>query len=242
MQLFFDDDSRELQILNEEFLTESGNKEKVYKIKGIFSTIGEKNRNGRVYPREIWEEQVRKYQPFISNGSTRSLMEYEHPDRTEVDLMKAVAKITSLYIQGNYVMGEAVLLDNPQANQLKSLIKNGIKISVSSRGVGDVVNGVVTDYELITYDIVPNPSDFNATMNGVCESSILNEGIVQDKYYMIDNYGNIIQIDENSNRVISNKNNVTQRFLRESKKNSDENIKIIQSEFKKRFNDFISKL
>ena len=60
MQLFFDDDSRELQILNEEFLTESGNKEKVYKIKGIFSTIGEKNRNGRVYPREIWEEQVLK--------------------------------------------------------------------------------------------------------------------------------------------------------------------------------------
>ena len=122
------------------------------------------------------------------------------------------------------------------------MIKNGIKISVSSRGVGDVVNGVVTDYELITYDIVPNPSDFNATMNGVCESSILNEGIVQDKYYMIDNYGNIIQIDENSNRVISNKNNVTQRFLRESKKNSGDNIKIIQSEFKKRFNDFISKL
>lgn len=139
-------------------------------------------------------------------------------------------------------MGEAVLLDNPQANQLKSLIKNGIKISVSSRGVGDVVNGVVTDYELITYDIVPNPSDFNATMNGVCESSILNEGIVQDKYYMIDNYGNIIQIDENSNRVVSNKNNVTQRFLRESKKSSGDNIKMIQSEFKKRFNDFISKL
>ena len=66
--------------------------------------------------------------------------------------------------------------------------------------------------------------------------------IVQDKYYMIDNYGNIIQIDENSNRVISNKNNVTQRFLRESKKNSGDNIKMIQSEFKKRFNDFISKL
>jgi hypothetical protein len=59
---------------------------------------------------------------------------------------------------------------------------------------------------------------------------------------MIDNYGNIIQIDENSNRVVNNKNNVTQRFLRESKKNSDENIKMIQSEFKKRFNDFISKL
>lgn len=105
MQLFFDDDSRELQILNEEFLTESGNKEKVYKIKGIFSTIGEKNRNGRVYPREIWEEQVRKYQPFISNGSTRSLMEYEHPDRTEVDLMKAVAKNHIIIYSGKLCNG-----------------------------------------------------------------------------------------------------------------------------------------
>ena len=80
----------------------------------------------------------------------------------------------------------AVTNDGNQAatTEYEFLIKNGIKISVSSRGVGDVVNGVVTDYELITYDIVPNPSDFNATMNGVCESSILNEGIVQDKYYL----------------------------------------------------------
>ena len=63
-------------------------------------------------------------------------MEYEHPARTEVDPMEAVAKITSLRQEGNLVLGEAVLLDNPKANQIKSLIDNGIKISVSSREIG----------------------------------------------------------------------------------------------------------
>lgn len=233
MQLFFDDDARDLQVLNEELITEAGQKEKVYKIKGIFSTIGEKNRNGRVYPRALWEEQVKEYQANFYNGSINTLMEYTHPDRTEVDPMLAVAKITSLKIQGNHVLGEAVLLDNPQANQLKSLIKNGIKISVSSRGVGTVENGIVKDFKLITYDIVPNPSDFNATMNGVCESSKLNEGIVQDKYYTVDEYGNIIQVK--GAKGVKSRTRINE--------NTDEaEIKQIQNAFKQKFDDFLANL
>ena len=92
-------------------------------------------------------------------------------------------------------MGEAVLLDNPQANQLKSLIDNGVKISVSSRGIGSVKNGIVESFKLITYDVVPNPSDYNATMNGMCESMQLCEGVVQGKNYECDKYGNIIECD-----------------------------------------------
>lgn len=178
MSLIFDIDSSPEIIVNES-INESGTAEKKYKIRGIFSTINEKNRNGRIYPREVWEREVKEYQKNISGGTINCLMEWEHPARTKVDPMRAVAKINDLHIEGKYVMGEAVLLDNPQANQLKSLIDNGIKLSVSSRGVGSVKNGVVESFKLITYDIVQEPSDFNATMNGLVESYRLNEGILE---------------------------------------------------------------
>lgn len=203
--LIFEVDGQELKIETSESVNEStGQKEKTYKIRGIFSTIGEKNRNGRIYPRNLWESEVKSYQNEIAGGSINTLMEYEHPARTEVDPMKAVGKITSLKIQGNYVMGEAVLLNNPQANQLKSLIDNGVKISVSSRGVGTVgKDGIVENFKLVTYDIVPNPSDFNATMNGVCESYRLNEGILVDKTFEVDKNGNIVEtLDKNQLRDI----------------------------------------
>lgn len=199
--LIFEIDGQNLDIESTEILNEAtGQKEKTYKLKGIFSTIGEKNRNGRTYPRELWEREVKAYQTEIESGSINTLMEFEHPPRTEVDMMQAVAKINRLYIKGNFVMGEAVILNNEKSKQLKCLIDNGVKISVSSRGVGTVENGVVTDFKLITYDIVPNPSDFNATMNGICESHEngihemyqLNEGILQGKTFGIDKAGNII--------------------------------------------------
>ena len=199
--LIFEIDGQNLDIESAEILNEAtGQKEKTYKLKGIFSTIGEKNRNGRTYPRELWEREVKAYQNEIESGSINTLMEFEHPPRTEVDMMQAVAKINRLYIKGNFVMGEAVILNNEKSKQLKCLIDNGVKISVSSRGVGTVENGVVTDFKLITYDIVPNPSDFNATMNGICESHEngihemyqLNEGILQGKTFGIDKSGNII--------------------------------------------------
>lgn len=199
--LIFEIDGQNLDIESAEILNEAtGQKEKTYKLKGIFSTIGEKNRNGRTYPRELWEREVKAYQTEIESGSINTLMEFEHPPRTEVDMMQAVAKINRLYIKGNFVMGEAVILNNEKSKQLKCLIDNGVKISVSSRGVGTVENGIVTDFKLITYDIVPNPSDFNATMNGICESHEngihemyqLNEGILQGKTFGIDKAGNII--------------------------------------------------
>ena len=143
MNLIFDIDSKSELEVSEQVNEATGNTEKKYKIKGIFSTIGEKNRNGRIYPRPIWESEISNYQENFENGSINTLMEWEHPSRTNVDPMQAVAKIESLKIEGNYVIGEAVLLNNEKAQQLKSLIDNGIKISVSSRGVGNVRNGIV---------------------------------------------------------------------------------------------------
>ena len=196
MNLIFDIDSKSELEVSEQVNEATGNTEKKYKIKGIFSTIGEKNRNGRIYPRPIWESEISNYQENFENGSINTLMEWEHPSRTNVDPMQAVAKIESLKIEGNYVIGEAVLLNNEKAQQLKSLIDNGIKISVSSRGVGNVRNGIVENFKLITYDLVSDPSDYNATMNGVCESYQLNEGVVQGKQFKYDTDGNIIEVSE----------------------------------------------
>lgn len=193
MKLIFDIDSNSNIEKVDEINEATGEVEKKYKIKGVFSTINTKNRNGRIYPEKLWKEQVEKYQDVIKSGSINTLMEYEHPARSNVDPMEAVAKINKLYIEGKYVMGEAVLLNNAKANQLKSLIDNGVKISVSSRGVGSVVDSVVKDFNLITYDIVSNPSDYNATMNGVCESFKLNEGVIDDLHFDFDENGNIIK-------------------------------------------------
>lgn len=192
--IFEDDSSAKIEILNES--NELGQEGKRYHIRGIFSTIGERNRNGRTYPYELWAKEVEAYQQEIAKGSINTLMEYQHPARTTVDMMKAVGKIIELKIidNGRHVYGDSVLLDNPEANQLKSLIDNGIKISVSSRGVGSVdEHGKVKNFKLITYDIVSSPSDFNATMNGVCESHPLNEGVLQGKDFDISN-GSIVEI------------------------------------------------
>jgi len=197
-KLMYDIDASPEFVVEESIDESTGKSSKKYKIKGIFSTIGEKNRNGRVYPRELWENEVTKYQENFQSGSINTLMEWEHPARSEVDPMEAVAKITELKIQNKYVMGEAVLLDNPKANQIKSLIDNGVKISVSSRGLGTVKNGVVENFKLVTYDVVSTPSDYNASMNGLVESFKLNEGIVQDLSFTIDDLGNIVTINEES--------------------------------------------
>lgn len=194
MKLLYDIDSSPEFLVEEELNESTGRTSKKYKIKGVFSTIGEKNRNGRVYPSHIWEKQIAEYQTNFSNGSLTTLMEWQHPARTNVDPMEAVAKINSLKIEGNKVIGEAVLLDNPKANQLKSLIDNGIKISVSSRGVGTVKNGIVEDFKLVTYDVVDQPSDFNATMNGMVESYQLNEGVIEDLNFKLDDKGNISKV------------------------------------------------
>ena len=235
MKLIFDIDSNSNIEKVDEINEATGEVEKKYKIKGVFSTINTKNRNGRIYPEKLWKEQVEKYQDVIKSGSINTLMEYEHPARSNVDPMEAVAKINKLYIEGKYVMGEAVLLNNAKANQLKSLIDNGVKISVSSRGVGSVVDSVVKDFNLITYDIVSNPSDYNATMNGVCESFKLNEGVIDDLHFDFDENGNIIKSAK-----------LEEGLETESTKDLDtlisENLESVQDHLTKKLTDFFKNL
>lgn len=193
MNLIYEIEDQQPDIYITETLNENtGKTDKKYKIKGIFSTIGAQNRNGRIYPKHLWEENVNKYQLKIKEGSMDTLCEWEHPARNDVDPMKAVAKINKLYIEGNYVMGEATILDNQDGQKLKTLIDNGIKLCVSSRGTGTVgKNNIVESFNLITYDLVQKPSDYNATMNGLVEGYRLCEGILQGK-----TFENEMQINE----------------------------------------------
>jgi|SaaInl8_200m_RNA_FD_contig_61_766361_length_3315_multi_10_in_0_out_0_3 hypothetical protein len=169
-------------------INESGSKK--YVIKGVFSSPGVKNKNGRIYPKSIWEAEVAKYQDVMKSGSSNSLLELNHPARSNVEMMEAVAKMRRLYMENGKVYGEAVLLDNPKANQLKTLIDNGIKMSVSSRGLGSVSENVVTDYKLITFDIIPDQgqSDHAAEMMGITE------GILETKNFEVDAKGNINEV------------------------------------------------
>jgi hypothetical protein len=211
-KLMYDFDAAPEITVQEELNESTGKSEKKYKIKGIYSTIGEKNRNGRIYPMDLWETEVRDYQNNFDSGSINTLMEYEHPARTNVEPMEAVAKITKLFIKDRYVMGESVLLDNPKANQLKTLIDNGIKISVSSRGLGSVKNGIVEKFKLVTYDIVPTPSDYNASMNGLVESYQLNEGIIDDLSFTINDSGIIVPMSGSSEEVVYNEGDIHEAF------------------------------
>jgi len=147
--------------------------EKTYIIKGIFSTPELKNRNGRIYPMRIWEENVSRYQQEIENQTQNTLMEKEHPPRTEVDPEKAVARIRKLEIRDGKVYGESVIFNKPETKDIRERIDAGKKIGVSSRGVGRLNGDIVEEFTLVTYDIVRDPSDWNANLSGFNESLIL---------------------------------------------------------------------
>ena len=159
-------------VVTEEVNEATGKKEKNYYIEGIFSTPGQKNRNGRIYPLSLWEREVQKYQEEINNNTINTLGEWEHPPRSGVDPIQAVIKIIELKMDNGLVKGKAKILnDNSEkTNKLKALIDEGMKIGVSSRGTGSVKGDIVENFSLTTYDAVSSPSDYNANLVGLCES------------------------------------------------------------------------
>lgn len=174
----------------------TGKQEKSYFIQGIFSTANRKNRNGRVYPKNLWEREIEAYQKEIRENTINTLGEWEHPPRHSIDPMKAVMRIIELKMDGDYVFGKAKILNNGshETEQLKALIKEGMKIGVSSRGIGNVgSDGVVKSFKLITYDVVSNPSDYNANLNGIHESFMFENGIAKNIEYSINESGLIEQ-------------------------------------------------
>ena len=163
------------EISEVEYITEQkdGGK-KDYKIKGVFMESDVKNRNGRVYPQEILAKEVVRYNKEFINQK-RAFGELGHPEGPTVNLERASHMITALYPDGKSFVCEAKILSTPMGEIVKSLIDEGAKLGVSSRGMGSLEqkNGahyVRNDFYLATAaDIVSDPSAPNAFVQGIME-------------------------------------------------------------------------
>tara|TARA_R100001369_G_scaffold39241_1_gene65328 strand:- start:4 stop:654 length:651 start_codon:yes stop_codon:yes gene_type:complete len=169
-----------------EFITEA--KEgggKNYMIEGVFAQAESKNRNGRIYPQMVMEKAVGKYVKDQVN-TKRSVGELNHPDGPTVNLDKVSHLIQRLNIEGKNVMGKALILDTPNGKIVKGLLEGGVKLGVSTRGMGSLEqrNGamyVKDDFILNTVDIVQDPSAPAAFVNGIMEGVdwVWNNGIIE---------------------------------------------------------------
>jgi len=161
--------------------------DKSYKIRGIFMQADIKNRNGRVYPMEVLQNEVIKYNKnFIKEN--RAYGELGHPDGPTVNLERVSHMITSLEPDGKNFIGEAKIMSTPMGEIVKSLMDEGAKLGVSSRGMGSLnqqngANYVRDDFYLATAaDIVADPSAPNAFVEGIMEGKewIWNNGLIQE--------------------------------------------------------------
>jgi len=147
---------------------------KNYKIKGIFLQADIKNRNGRVYPMEVLEKEVARYNKKFINEK-RAYGELGHPDGPTVNLERVSHMVTELYPDGKNFIGEAKIMETPMGKIVKSLMNEGCRLGVSSRGMGSLnqkngANYVRDDFYLATAaDIVADPSAPNAFVEGIME-------------------------------------------------------------------------
>ena len=152
-------------------------KSKSYFIEGVFAQANTPNRNGRNYPSAIMEREVSKFQTAIKES--RSTGELGHPDTMTVNPDKISHMITELKFEGkNDVFGKAKILESlPQGAIAAALLKEGVKLGVSTRGVGslsqrnDGINEVQNDFFLRTIDIVSEPSGIDCWVNGIMEGA-----------------------------------------------------------------------
>jgi len=156
-------------------LTEEVNGEKNVYIKGIFMQAEKKNRNGRIYERRILMPAVERYvNEQVNKG--RAVGELNHPDGPTVNLDKVSHRITELKWDGNNCIGKALILDTPMGQIVKGLVAGGVRLGVSSRGMGSLVskgghNYVGEDFILNTVDIVQDPSAHDAFVDGIMEGA-----------------------------------------------------------------------
>ena len=148
-------------------------------VKGVLQRANAKNQNGRVYPMEILQREAKNYsENFIVQK--RALGELDHPDSSVVNLQNVSHNITEMHFEGENLLGTVEILTTPSGNILRELFKNGIKLGISSRGMGSVetvqeADGqqavkVGDDFELIAFDFVSNPSTHGAFMYPLQES------------------------------------------------------------------------
>ena len=162
------------EVCSAEYLVEEKNGKKNYTIKGVFLQSNIKNRNGRVYPKDILMTEVKRYNSEFINKN-RAFGELGHPDGPTVYLERVSHMIKKLYPDGDNFIGEAKIMDTPYGKIVKGLIDEGAQLGVSSRGMGSIEqrNGasyVKNDFMLATAaDIVADPSAPQAFVEGIME-------------------------------------------------------------------------
>jgi hypothetical protein len=182
MKLITEGNFEDVQVLVEE----SNGKKNLY-IEGIFLQGDIKNRNGRVYPFSVLEREVGRYnESYVSAG--RALGELGHPDGPTVNLDRVSHKIVSLKAEGSNFIGKAQILSTPMGSIAKNLLESGVRLGVSSRGMGSIeerngANYVRDDFMLATAaDIVSDPSAPDAFVNGIMEGKewVWDNGILKE--------------------------------------------------------------
>ena len=155
-----------------EYIVEGKNKQQY--IKGIFMQSDIQNQNGRIYPYSVLKKQVKEFnEKFVKQD--RALGELGHPSGPSVNLDRVSHIITELHEDGKNFIGKAKIIDTPNGKIVKNLLESGVRLGVSSRGLGSIktnksgVNEVQDDFVLSTVDIVSDPSAPDAFVNGIME-------------------------------------------------------------------------
>ena len=205
------------EIESVDFLVEERNGKKSMYIEGVFLQGNIKNRNGRMYPMETLRREVSRYnENHVVAG--RALGELGHPDGPTVNLDRVSHKIVSLKENGDNFIGKAKILSTPMGKIAQSLIGEGVRLGVSSRGIGSLkqtregVNIVGDDFMLATAaDIVADPSAPDAFVEGIMEGKdwvwdggILREKFVEKTYKQINTLVDQKQLEEHKLNLFNN--------------------------------------
>lgn len=200
-----------------QYITEANEKgEKNVFIEGVFMQAEKENRNKRIYPKQVLAAATAKYvKEQVKSG--RAVGELNHPEGPQINLDKVSHRITDLKWEGNDVVGKALILDTPMGKIVKGLVEGGVKLGVSSRGMGTVERKdnktyVKDDFILNTVDIVQDPSAPSAFVEGIMEGVewVWDNGLLKPQ--QIEEYETEIR-KASSDRLAEAQENVWQDFL-----------------------------
>lgn len=179
-----------------QMLSEAKNNDgsKPFTLTGILQKEGQKNHNGRIYPGPVLHREIEKYQEVIKER--RALGELDHPEEAVINLKNVSHNVCECHWEGSNVIGTIEILTTPSGNIARELIKNNVRLGISSRGLGSVKTigegtvEVQDDFELLCFDLVSSPSTRGAYMNlteGVNHKKLMiSEGKAIDKYLKIE--------------------------------------------------------
>jgi hypothetical protein len=162
------------QVLTE---ARSANPNMPLRLRGILQRAGQKNFNGRIYPMTVLQREAKKYEEVIKER--RALGELDHPDSSQINLKNVSHNVCEISWNGNDLVGTIEILTTPNGNIARELIKNNVRLGISSRGLGSVLPinentvEVQDDFELLCFDLVSSPSTRGAYMN-------MTEGIIKE--------------------------------------------------------------